>query len=234
MTLIAHDTEDGNTSSDADTFYLGDEASVKKKEAEVAKRPEKSKLLKFVRIEKDKAEKALACSKHAAATTQLKAKAAAERVLKRTKERLLRMADNLTHRTLQDVQPTRDAIWSATLACCNGSISFAAGICGRAIASRWAELLGVSVQCGKLSAISEFFLAFSYLSAAAFALSWVVAAACFEHARAFSALSFSIRTNFSRSNSSPCIPYTDSICIWVLQSSRLKKGKRGNGLPGAM
>ncbi|GKE39623.1 hypothetical protein Tco_1463028, partial [Tanacetum coccineum] len=32
-------TEDGNTSSDADTFYLGDEASVKKKEAEVAKRP---------------------------------------------------------------------------------------------------------------------------------------------------------------------------------------------------
>ncbi|GJW85190.1 hypothetical protein Tco_0158335, partial [Tanacetum coccineum] len=33
-------TEDGNTSSDADTFYLGDEASVKKKEAEVAKRPE--------------------------------------------------------------------------------------------------------------------------------------------------------------------------------------------------
>ncbi|GKA39001.1 hypothetical protein Tco_0731552 [Tanacetum coccineum] len=101
---ITENTEDGNTSSDADTFYLGDEASVKKKEAEVAKRPiesvygiqgEELDLLKFVRIEKDKAEKALACSKHAAATTQLKAKAAAERYEKAKKNS--EMADNLPH-----------------------------------------------------------------------------------------------------------------------------------------
>ncbi|GKG44381.1 hypothetical protein Tco_0485819, partial [Tanacetum coccineum] len=33
-----YDAEEGNTAFDGDTFYLGDEASVKKKEAEVAKR----------------------------------------------------------------------------------------------------------------------------------------------------------------------------------------------------
>ncbi|GKF43594.1 hypothetical protein Tco_0130146, partial [Tanacetum coccineum] len=33
-----YDAEEGNTAFDGDTFYLADEASVKKKEAEVAKR----------------------------------------------------------------------------------------------------------------------------------------------------------------------------------------------------